>query len=165
MENLYKVNDYPGKLPNPMHFPIQGATIYAIKDKPYAFADGFMLDLSVKETDREMLRGKAIRTTDISHLGGLLNDGKRSELLLSEPEFIYDTTYLAYVLFTPSGNPIIVQVKYHKYFRNRYPECKFYIRDEYSNLIAVKLNKEVVGLCMQMWHKTETLDEIKEERK
>lgn len=163
MENLYRLNEYPGKLPNPKHFPISGATIIAVKYKPYTFADGFMLDLSVRERDKVMLEGRAERVVD--SLTVLVEGGKRSELLLSEPEFIYDTTYVTYILFTPSGNPIAIQVKYYKYFKNRYPECKFYKNNEASMLITIKVDKEVVGLCMPLLLERETITKIKEEGK
>ncbi len=101
MENLYRLKEFKGKLPNPRHFPIQGASIYTIKDRPYAFSDGFMLDLSVRETDKEMLEGKVVRILDTSYIAGFIEDAKKSELLLSEPEFISDATYPAYVVFTP----------------------------------------------------------------
>lgn len=165
MENLYKVNEYSGKLPNPKSFPIQGAIIVAVKDRPYTFADGFMVDLSVREADKEMLVGKAIRTIKASDLADLIEEAKRSEILLSEPEFISDITYPAYVVFTPESNPVIIQVKYYKYFQDRYPDCKFYKRNEGSILIAIKVNEEVVGLCMRMFYSELSLTKIKEERK
>ena len=164
MENLYRLNEYSGKLPNPKHFPISGAIICAIKDRPYTFADGFMADFSVRERDKDRLKEKAIRTIDALSLDGPMGEAKESKLLLSEPEFIEDTTYPAYVVFTPKGNPVIIQVKFYRYFKNRYLECKFYKKDEYSTLIAVKVNEEVVGLCMRMFFSGQTLAKIMEGR-
>lgn len=165
MENLYKLNEFTGKLPNPKSFPMGGVTIIAVKDKPYIFADGFIVDLSVREKDKEKLGQKVVRAIDISSLNGYMRDAKGSELLLSEPEFIYNTVYPAYVVFTPNGNPIVVLVKYYKYFRNKYPECNLYIKDKDSKLIGIKVNEEVVGLCMAMFFSNEILGKIKEERK
>lgn len=162
MENLYKVDEYSGKLPNPKHFPVRDASIIAIKDRPNAFADGFMVDLFVREADKEMLKERANRTVDVS---SQLGDAKVSNLLLSGPEFIYDTTYPTYIVFTPGGNPVPIQVKYYKYFTNRYLECSFYIREEGSLIITAKVNKEVIGLCMSMFFERTTLAKIKEERK
>lgn len=162
MENLYKVEEYSGKLPNPKSFPVSGATISAIKGRPCAFSDGFMLDLSVRDRDKRMLVGRVVRTVDTS---SIIEEAEGLGLLLSEPEFIYDTTYLTYIVFTPKGNPIGIQVKYYKYFRNRYPECKFYIKDEGIGIITIKVLKEVVGKCMPIFLDWLSITKIMEERK
>lgn len=165
MENLYKLNEYSGNLPNPKHFPIRDGFVVAIKDKPNAFCDGFMLDLLVRRTDRKILEKKISRTVDAPSINVQFEEALISNLLLSEPEFIYDFSYPSYVLFTPEGNPTLIQVKYYKYFRNRYSKCSFYKRDEDSMIIAVKLGEEVIGLCMPMFFEPGTLNKIKEERK
>ena len=162
MENLYELDDYPGELPNPKRFPLRGATIIAIKGKPYAFCDGFMLDLLVREADRKVLEEKVLRTVDISNQ---LEDGRGSKLLLSEPEFIYDSSYPTYIMFAPEGNPIGIQVKYYRYFRNRYKECKFYKRDKNPlSIVTIKVGEEVVGLCMPIFLDVVTEIKAKEER-
>lgn len=165
MESLYRIKEYSGELPNPRHFPIRGANIIAIREKPYAFSDGFILDLSVREADKKVLEGKVSRTVDISYIDTFLKEALISELLLSEPEFIHDIYSPAYIVFTPKDNPIAIQAKYYQYFRNRYPKCKFYVRDdEPTTMIAIKVGEEVVGFCMPMFFQKETLNRIKEER-
>lgn len=165
MENLYKLNEYSGKLPNPKSFPIQGSNIISIRDMPNTFTDGYMVDLSVKESDKLILDEKATKEKGKSSISDLLVEANKSELLLSEPEFIYDFFAPAYVLFTPDGRPAIIQVKYYKYLRNRYKDCKFYLRHEAGCLISIKVNKEVVGLCMLLSYEKVTFGKIKEERK
>ena len=163
MKNLYKLEEYSGRLPNPKRFPIQGGNVIAVKDRPTAFCDGFMLDLSVKERDKEMLEAGVIRTVDT--MDDHITDAMVSELLLSEPEFIYEFYYPAYVLFVPTGNPILVQVKYYRYFRNRYRNCNFYIREEGSKSIAVKVDGRLLGVFMVLFYEQRFLNLIKEERK
>lgn len=165
MENLYKLNEYSSELPNPKSFPIKGSSISSIKDMPYTFTDGFFIDLSVREQDRVKLKRASVKEFMKSSINDILIQAKQSDLLLSEPEFVYETNYIGYVVFTPEGNPRIVQVKYYNYFRNRYKNCKFYIRYEWDSLIAVKVNKEVVGICMLMFYSKEILGKIREERK
>ncbi|GAI14776.1 unnamed protein product [marine sediment metagenome] len=164
MENLYKVDEYSGKLPNPKSFPIQGATIYAFQDRPYTFSDGFILDLSVREGDKERLMAKAIKASPFSNLSGVITDAEKSPMLLSEPEFIYDSNYPAYIVFTPNGEPIAIQVKYYRYFRNRYPGCQFYSKGDKIGIIAIKVDNKVVGTSMPMFFEERTLTKIKEER-
>lgn len=164
MKHLCKVEEYSEKLPNPKSFPILGATIYAFQDKPYAFADGFIFDLCVREGDKEGLAVKAVRTLLFSNLSGIIADVEKSTMLLSEPEFIYDFNFPAYIVFTPSGEPLAIQVKYYRYFRNRYPKCQFYSKGG-QGIIAVKVDDELVGASMPMFFEEETLTKIKEERK
>lgn len=163
MEHLCKVDEYFNKLPNPKSFPIRGADIIAIQDKPYAFGDGFILDLSVREEDKERLAVAAVRALSFSSLSGIISDAERSVVLLSEPEFIYNFNYPAYIVFTPDGEPIAIQVKYYKYFRNRYPECQFYSKGG-QGIVAVKTGNELVGASMPMFFEEKTLTKIKEER-
>lgn len=154
MENLYRVDEYSGILPNPMSFPLKDSTIIAIIDKPTAFSDGFMLDLFIRESDVDPIKQKVIRTIGTGYLSNLLEEGRVSNVLLSEPEFIYDVLYLTYILFTHDNHPIGIQVKYYNYFRNRYKTCKFYIRDSIKDNIMipimVKLDDELVGVCMRI---------------
>lgn len=163
MKNLYKVEEYSDKLPNPKSFPIQGATIYAFQDKPYVFADGFILDLSVRERDRERLAAKAVKASPFSNLSGIISDAEKSAMLLSEPEFISNIYYPAYIIFTPDNEPITIQVKYYRYFRNRYPKCQFYSKGG-QGIIAIKVDDELVGTSMPILLGRETLTKIKEER-
>jgi len=164
MENLYKVEEYSDKLPNPKSFPIQGATIYAFQDRPYVFADGFILDLSVREGDKERLAVKAVKASPFSNLSGIIADAERLVMLLSEPEFIYDFYYSAYIVFTPDNEPIAIQVKNYRYFRNRYPKCQFYSKGG-QGIIAIKVDNELVGASMPVFFEKATLTKIKEERK
>lgn len=164
MKNLYKLEEYSGRLPNPEHFPVRGADILALKGKPYVFCDGFILDLSVRESDKEELDKRVTRTLDVSGINSQLEEALESLLLLSEPEFIYDTTYPAYIVFTPCGNPVGIQIKYYKYFRNRYPKCDFYIKGEGCKLVTIRLGDKIKGMCMAMFLEDITLKSIKEER-
>lgn len=162
MENLYKVKEYSEKLPNPKSFPIQGAIIYAILHKPYAFANGIILDLCVRERDKLMLENRV--TVTLPNLDGIISDAERSTILLSEPEFIYDIAYTVYIVFTPDGEPVAIQVKYYRYFRNRYPKCQFYSKGDKQGIIAIKEGNKLLGACMPMFLDEGTLIKIKEER-
>ncbi|GAJ05294.1 unnamed protein product [marine sediment metagenome] len=164
MENLYRLDDYLGKVPNPRHFPIRGGIITAVKDMPDTFSDGFLLEVLVSKKDREGLRSKAQRQTSFIGVSNIIAGLKESEVLLSEPEYIYDTTFITYIIFTPDGVPVAMQVKYYKYFRNRYPKCQFYSRGDRGNIIAVKVNNEVVGGCMPMLLGSKTIEVLKLER-
>ncbi|GAH96398.1 unnamed protein product, partial [marine sediment metagenome] len=103
MEYLHRVKEYSEKLPNPKSFPVHGATIYAFQDKPYTFGDGFILDLSVREKDKEKLGGRIDRMSPFSNLSGIISSAEESAMLLSEPEFIYDFAIPAYIVFAPNG--------------------------------------------------------------
>lgn len=164
MKNLYKVKEYSEGLPNPKSFPVQGAIIYAIKDKPYTFADGLILDLCVRERDKLMLEGRVVTTLPFSNLDGIISDAERSVILLSEPEFIYDITYTVYIIFTPDNEPVAIQVKYYGYFRNRYPKCQFYSKGGERGIIAIKEGNKLLGACMPVFLEKETLIKIKEVR-
>lgn len=160
MENLYRLEEYSGKLPNPKSFPVRGATITAVKDMPNTFSDNFILELSVREADKKMLEEKVHRT--INYVSNLLEEAEVSKVLLSEPEFIYDFSYPMYILFTPFSNITAMQIKYYKYFRNRYPKCKFYLRKEGSIIITIKVLEKVVGMCMPIFLENNTIKRMKE---
>lgn len=164
MKNLYKVDEYSGRLPNPKCFPIQGGIIIAVKDMPNTFSDGFMMDLLVSEKDRGKLKDKMFWEASFNGISSIIEGLKESKVLLSEPEYIYVTSYITYIVFLPDGEPIAIQVKYYKYFRNRYPKCRFYSRGDRLNAIAIKVNNEVVGGCMPIFLDNNTIVKIKEER-
>lgn len=167
MENLYKLTEYSDKLPNPVLFPME-LNVIAVKGHPRTFSNGFILEVLVRYSDVERLEKGVERTIDEIYFQQLLEDSDSRLLLLSEPEFIYDITYPTYIVFTPEGNPVGIQVKYYNYFRNNYPECNFYGKDEGSShhsLLAIRVLKEVVGLCMPISLGNKTLEQIKEERK
>lgn len=164
MESLYEVAEYSGKLPNPKLFPVEGIVL-AVKDKLYMFSDVFMFDLFVREADRKRLENKVFRTTTGESIDSIIEDAEKSEILLSEPEYIYAITYLTYIVFTPDGGPVAMQVKYYKYFRNRYKRCQFYNKGFGTGLIAVKVDNKLVGVCMPVFLLTSSIAKIKEERK
>lgn len=148
MKHLYKVGEYSEKLPNPKSFPTQGAIIVGIKDCPNTFSDGFMMDLLVPDSDRERLKGRAVRWMDKGYLNTVLEGATKATILLSEPEYIYATNYVSYILSAPNIKPVGIQVKYYKYFRNRYPDCKFCADGEPFTIVLVKVEDKIVGLCM-----------------
>lgn len=160
MEHLFKVGEYSEKLPSPRLFPMQGATIMAFKDCPGIFGDGFILDLFVPDSDRERLVEKTIRWVDRAVVTGILKGVIKATVLLSKPEYIYVDTHLSYILLAPNIKPIGIQVKYYEYFRNRYPDCKFYTDGEPLTVLSIKAEDKVVGLCMPI---VLPQDKIKEE--
>lgn len=165
MENLYRLNEYSGKLPNPKSFPIAGGIFCGIQDRPYTFSDGFILEMTVSEKDKKKLGKKVVRVIPVSNLGAIIGDTENSKILLSEPEYIYDFSFPAYILFTPSNKPVGIQVKYYRYFRNRYPKCQFYSKGDSFGIIGVKLDGKLVGACMPIVLDIITINKIKEERK
>lgn len=148
-KQLYKLDEYTGKLPNPRIFPIQGAGIVAITDYPNTFGDGFMMDLSVDEDERQRLEKLAVRTVTKQTCDDLVKQVKGATILLSEPRYIWEGFgYIAYVLFTPDDKPFGIQVKYYRYFRNRYLDCKFYTSKTFIAPKPVKVGDKIVGLWM-----------------
>jgi len=144
-----KVGEYSKKLPNPRVFPIQGADIVAVKGCPNTFSDGFILDLSVSEKVRQKLEKLVTRTTDKSLYDTLIGTIPKTTILLSEPVYVYDAGYtISYVLFTPNKTPVAIQVKYYRYFRNRYKGCQFYTSDVWTEPKSVKVEDKAVGLWM-----------------
>lgn len=165
MENLYKLNEYSGKLPNPKKFPVLGASIIAIKDKPYMFGDGFMLDLSINSNDARRLKKSVYSWIEYSRISSFIDIAEQMVVLLTNPEFIYMTTYPTYILYGPNNYPLAIQVKYYRYFKNRYKDCQFYSRGDRIEPIAIKVEGKLVGVCMPIVLDVETIKKIKEERK
>lgn len=149
-KEFYKLDEYSGKLPNPMLFPIRGADILAIEGYPDAFSDGFMADLSVREEDKERLRKLVVRTSLKPMFEGQLEvAARKTAILLSEPQYIYDEwVFITYVLTAPDIRPIGIQVRYYRYFRNRYPGCRFYTGKSVEGIKSVRLEDKIVGLWM-----------------
>lgn len=161
MRNFYKVNEYSEKLPNPKSFPIRGADVMAIKDCPNSFADGFIVDLSVSDKDKERLEGKVTRWIGKSTIDQLIAGAARATILLSEPEYIYVYMSISYILLAPNIKPVGIQVKYYNYFRNHYKGCQFYTNGQSMSIKSVKLGNKIVGLWMPV---VLPPDKIKEER-
>ena len=165
MENLYRLNEYTGKLPNPKRFPIQGGVISAVKDMPDTFSDGFMMEVLVSGKDKERLKSNMVQEVAFNGINNIIEGLEKSEVILSEAEYIYDTTRITYIIFTPDGEPAAIQVKYYKYFRNRYPKCQFYSKGNILEIIAVKVDNKVVGGCMPIYLDLLSIKGIKEGRK
>lgn len=153
-KHYYKLDEFKGNIPNPKEFPTKGSNILTAKDCPNIFGDGFMLDLAVDESERLRLKEKAIRVVPKVRIDHLIEEVNSFKILLSEPQYIYNNTLTAYVLYSyfqtmSNLNKLVgIQVKYYRYFRNRYPECKFYTRDIPISMIAIRDGDVLVGLCM-----------------
>ncbi|MBU0778191.1 hypothetical protein KKF82_08025 [Patescibacteria group bacterium] len=149
-----KLDEYSGELPNPMSFPVQGEGIVAIDGHPNTFTDGFMMDFSVTEDDRQKLEKLVTRTASEQAYNSLLEDAKQAVIQLSKPQYIYiGGVFIAYVLSIPYAAHIGIQVKYYRYFINRYPGCNFYTSKEQWeqwNVKQVKVMNKTVGLLMPL---------------
>ena len=147
-KKFYKLDEFDGQLPNPKIFPTQGSDIVAINGYPNMFTDNFMMDLEVDDDERQRLGKKIQRTVSKTSIDQMIEEVKNFKILLSEPQYIYDGSHLAYVLFTPDGGITGIQVKYYHYFRNRYPDCNFYTKDNQLQVKTVKVGDKLVGLWM-----------------
>lgn len=146
-KQFYKLDEYQGKLPNPRLFPIKGALVTAVEDCPNIFTDSFMMDIEVSKEERQRLEKRIERRVSKQSCNGILKQGKRTTILLSEPQYIFaGQQYTAYVLFAPGIKPVGIQVKYYRYFRHRYPNCNFYTDGEIWSVKSVKVKDKLVGL-------------------
>ncbi len=158
MENVYRLDEYKEQLPNPKGFPIKGALITKIKGMPLAFTDTFMLDLSVGEDDVKILKEKAMREVPGETIRSILEEAGNTPL--SEPEYIHDDKYISYIVFTPGDIPIVIQIKYYKYFRNRYNNCKFYCGNDRMDSIAVRRDNKIIGIIMPVFVTLKGLERV-----
>lgn len=147
-KQFYKLDEFKGHLPNPRKFPMRGADITTFGDYPDALCDNFIVDLEVDKDDKFRLEGKPVRQVAKHILDSIITDAKKMTILLSEPQYIYDSINRAYVLFSPDSMKIGIQVKYYRYFRNRYPDCKFYTNNNVMAMKAIKVGRKLVGLVM-----------------
>lgn len=145
----YELDACPYKLPNPRQFPVQGANISAWDDYPYSFTDSFMADLYVNEKEKDRLDKKVTRHLPKNSLDSLIEQVKENEMLLSEPKKLYEQGYyISYVLEISEHLVAGMQVKYFRYFRNRYPKCSFLSCDDISSVKSVVSDDKIVGLWM-----------------
>lgn len=148
----FRVEDYKGGLPNPRKFPTTYVAVYRIEDMPRTFSDGYILELNVDDKDVDRLNKRVLRVVPKGQVDGIIKKVMAYSILLSEPVYIYlyltSNDFIAYILFTPDDWNVAIQVKYYRYFRNRYPKCQFYTSEDLFDEIGVWINKKLVGIVM-----------------
>ena len=161
MSEYYRIDDCPLKLPNPKLFPITtGSTVTLFENYLKAISDGFAVDFDVNERDLGRLDKYSTRWLKPLHLNEFIDSCKNADLLLSEPQYILDTDdVVAYILFA-GDTPMAIQVKYYKYFRNRYPDCLFYSNIDRISVKAVMVGEKLIGMCMPIMLETKSREDI-----
>ncbi len=151
-----RVFDFDGDIPNPNTFPVDRDEndminyndFGNIPEYPDLITNGFIADLSVLETDRRYVQKAQRKISNSESIKNLLDIAdKKCVNLLPRPEFIEGKDLTKYLWEIPSGI-LGLQCKYYNYFKNRYPECKFYYAESPNEMVAVKYNNAVVGFMM-----------------
>lgn len=151
-----RVFDFDGDIPDPKSFPldkdendeINYEDFASLPEYPNLITNGFIADLSVLECDRHYVLKAGRKITNSESIQNLLDIAdKKCVNLLPRPEFIEGKDLTKYLWEIPSGI-LGLQCKYYNYFKNRYPECKFYYAETPNDMIAVKYNSAIVGFLM-----------------
>ena len=160
---FYRINDYPGEIPNPKSFPVRYVTIVAVKGYPWMFSDKYMLDMTVKKKDQDRLQRYTAQTIDYdTTISNLIANAKKCQLLLSEPKYILRGDTISYGM-THSGDKVkFIQTQYYHYFRNRYSICQFFTNEDDLLPIAVKRLGILVGVVMSVMFRR-TVAEVEKE--